>query len=76
MEDDAARDDGMATFDNERGRQKRKQQNRNRSGIRRGVDLTGPGAEAGVREASIVVMSGGLRFEMFDRAGHREDGQE
>lgn len=76
MESTDACDDDVTALDEGSGRKKRVQHEGGRSDGRRGIDLTGPGTEAGVGNRTAMMMARGLQLEMFDRTGHGKDGQD
>lgn len=75
MESNDAGDDGVIPLDEERHQMKRMQHDGRRPDIRRGINLAGPGTEAGVRDGPPMVVAGGLWF-MVERAGNGKDGQD
>ena len=70
------RDDRPAALDNERRNKERVKQNGHRPGIRYGIGLTGPGAEAGVGNRSTMVVIGRFLFSMVEGARCGENSED
>ena len=72
----AAGNNGVITLDNERDHEKRMKRESGRRSIRRGIGLTSPITETGVRDRSAMMMAGRHGVGMVEGAGHGERRQD